>query len=79
MIRSKFSRFSLRRSMEAQTIKEKMCLIEEVKEPADTIVEYKAQLRFERHTSVYKLFLIMRGVWTELRILESSLSLVSIK
>ena len=56
MIRSKFSRFSLRRSMEAQTIKDKICLIEEVKEPPDTVVEYKAQLRLERHMSVIFFF-----------------------
>ena len=49
MIRSRFSRLSLRRSVEAQAVKEKMCFIEDVedvREEAETMVEYRDILSF---------------------------------
>ena len=63
MIRSKFSRFSLRRSMEAQSIKDNTCLIEEVKEPADTVMEYKDILSL---TIIFQLWHVTDNIFKHL-------------
>ena len=63
MIRSKFSRFSLRRSMEVQAIKERVCLIQEVKELADTEVEYKDILSL---TIIFQLWHVTDNIFKHL-------------
>jgi len=49
--------------MEAQTIKDKMCLIEEVKEPADTVVEYKDILSL---TIIFQLWHVTDNIFKHL-------------
>ena len=51
------------RSMEAQTIKDRVCLIQEVKEPADTQVEYKDILSL---TIIFQLWHVADNIFKHL-------------